>query len=192
MEKTNEKGQFALSDFIAPVGKGDDYIGGFAVTAGHGEQERAEAFKKAGDDYSSIMVKALADRFAEAFAEYLHERVRRDLWGYANTEALNNAELIEEKYRGIRPAPGYPSQPDHTEKETLFRLLDATKNTGIELTSSFAMTPPASVSGLYIAHPEAVYFAVGRIENDQVEDYARRKGWDLVTAKRWLGPILNL
>jgi 5-methyltetrahydrofolate--homocysteine methyltransferase len=192
MEKTNEKGQFALSDFIAPIGKGEDYIGGFAVTAGHGEAERTEAFKKAGDDYSSIMLKSLADRFAEAFAEYLHERVRRELWGYAHNEVLSNTDLIEEKYRGIRPAAGYPSQPDHTEKETLFRLLDATRNTGIELTSSFAMTPPASVSGLYLAHPEAVYFAVGRIENDQVEDYARRKGWDMVTAKRWLGPILNL
>ncbi|HEV7690225.1 MAG TPA: methionine synthase [Hyphomonadaceae bacterium] len=192
MEKTNEKGQFALSDFIAPKGQGDDYVGGFAVTAGHGETERAEAFKKAGDDYSSIMLKALADRFAEAFAEYMHERVRRELWGYAQDEALTNTDLIEEKYRGIRPAAGYPSQPDHTEKETLFRLLDATKRTGIELTSSFAMLPQSSVSGLYIAHPEAVYFAVGRIENDQVEDYAKRKGWDMVTAKRWLGPILNL
>jgi 5-methyltetrahydrofolate--homocysteine methyltransferase len=192
MEKTNEKGQFALSDFIAPKGQGADYIGGFAVTAGHGETERAEAFKKAGDDYSSIMLKALADRFAEAFAEYMHERVRRELWGYAKDEALTNTDLIEEKYRGIRPAAGYPSQPDHTEKETLFRLLDATRATGIELTSSFAMLPQSSVSGLYLAHPEAVYFAVGRIENDQVEDYARRKGWDMVTAKRWLGPILNL
>jgi 5-methyltetrahydrofolate--homocysteine methyltransferase len=192
MEKTNEKGQFALSDFIAPKDKGADYIGGFAVTAGHGETERAEAFKKAGDDYSSIMLKALADRFAEAFAEYMHERVRRELWGYAQDEALTNTDLIEEKYRGIRPAAGYPSQPDHTEKETLFRLLDATKRTGIELTSSYAMMPQSSVSGLYLAHPEAVYFAVGRIENDQVEDYARRKGWDMVTAKRWLGPILNL
>jgi 5-methyltetrahydrofolate--homocysteine methyltransferase len=192
MEKTNEKGQFALSDFIAPKDKGADYIGGFAVTAGHGETERAEAFKKAGDDYSSIMLKALADRFAEAFAEYMHERVRRELWGYASDEALTNTDLIEEKYRGIRPAAGYPSQPDHTEKETLFRLLDATKRTGIELTSSYAMMPQSSVSGLYLAHPEAVYFAVGRIENDQVEDYAKRKGWDMVTAKRWLGPILNL
>ena len=192
MEKTNEKGQFALSDFIAPKGEGKDYVGGFAVTAGHGETERAEAFKKAGDDYSSIMLKALADRFAEAFAEYMHERVRRELWGYAKDEALTNTDLIEEKYRGIRPAAGYPSQPDHTEKETLFRLLDATKRTGIELTSSFAMMPQSSVSGLYLAHPEAVYFAVGRIENDQVEDYAKRKGWDMVTAKRWLGPILNL
>ncbi len=190
MEKTNEKGQFALSDFIAPKGKGSDYIGGFAVTSGHGESAKAAEFIARGDDYSSIMVKSLADRFAEAFAEYLHERVRRELWGYARDEALSNDDLIQENYRGIRPAAGYPSQPDHTEKQTLFDLLDATRNTGIELTSSFAMMPQSSVSGLYLSHPEAVYFAVGRIENDQVEDYARRKGWDMVTAKRWLGPIL--
>jgi 5-methyltetrahydrofolate--homocysteine methyltransferase len=191
MEKTNEKGQFALSDFVTPKGEGADYIGGFAVTAGHGEAEKAAEFVAKGDDYSSIMVKALADRFAEAFAEYLHERVRRELWGYSPDETLSNDDLISERYQGIRPAPGYPSQPDHTEKKTLFELLDATSKSGIELTSSYAMTPPASVSGLYIAHPEAVYFAVGRIEKDQVEDYARRKGWDLATAQRWLGPILN-
>jgi len=191
MEKTNEKGQFALSDFIAPKGEGADYIGAFAVTAGHGEAEKAAEFIAKGDDYSSIMVKSLADRFAEAFAEYLHERVRRELWGYSREESLSSADLIAEAYSGIRPAPGYPSQPDHTEKQTLFDLLDATSNAGIELTSSYAMTPPASVSGLYIAHPEAVYFAVGRIEKDQVEDYARRKGWDVATAQRWLGPILN-
>lgn len=189
MEKTNEKGQFSLSDFVAPEGR--DYIGGFAVTAGHGELEKAKEFVDAGDDYSSIIVKALADRFAEAFAEYLHEKVRRELWGYAADEALTNEDLIAEKYRGIRPAPGYPSQPDHTEKKTLFDLLGATEKTGIELTTSFAMNPPASVSGLYFSHPDAVYFAVGRIEKDQVEDYARRKGWDLATAERWLRPILN-
>ncbi len=189
MEKTNEKGQFALSDFIAP--KGADYIGGFAVTAGHGELEKAKEFVDKGDDYSSIIVKALADRFAEAFAEYLHERVRRELWGYAADEALSNEDLIAENYRGIRPAPGYPSQPDHTEKKTLFDLLGPTEKAGIELTSSYAMNPPASVSGMYFSQPEAVYFAVGRIEKDQVEDYARRKGWDLATAERWLRPILN-
>ncbi len=189
MEKTNEKGQLALADFAAS--RGADYIGGFAVTAGHGEMEMSKAFIEKGDDYSSIIVKALADRFAEAFAEYLHERVRRELWGYVPDEGLTNDDLISEKYQGIRPAPGYPSQPDHTEKATLFRLLDATAKAGIELTSSFAMNPPASVSGLYFSHPEAVYFAVGRIEKDQVEDYARRKGWDLATAERWLRPILN-
>ena len=137
------------------------------------------------------MVKALADRFAEAFAEYLHAQVRRKFWGYAPDEALSNEDLISEKYDGIRPAPGYPAQPDHTEKETLFRLLEATDRTGVELTSSFAMTPPSSVSGLYLSHPDSVYFAVGRIEKDQVESYAARKGWDLRKAERWLGPVLN-
>ncbi len=189
MEKTNEKGQLALSDFIAP--KSPDYVGGFAVTAGHGELEKSKEFVDKGDDYSSIIVKALADRFAEAFAEYLHAQVRRELWGYAAEEGLTNEDLIAEKYQGIRPAPGYPSQPDHTEKKTLFDLLDATARAGIELTSSFAMNPPASVSGMYFAHPDAVYFAVGRIEKDQVKDYAKRKGWDLATAERWLRPILN-
>jgi 5-methyltetrahydrofolate--homocysteine methyltransferase len=189
MEKTNEKGQLALADYIAT--QGADYIGGFAVTAGHGELEKAKEFVDKGDDYSSIIVKALADRFAEAFAEYLHEQVRRELWGYVPDEALPNEDLIAEKYQGIRPAPGYPSQPDHTEKQTLFNLLGATEKAGIELTSSFAMNPPASVSGMYFSHPEAVYFAVGRIEKDQVEDYAARKGWDLATAERWLRPILN-
>ncbi|MFT3723523.1 MAG: methionine synthase [Hyphomonadaceae bacterium] len=189
MEKTNEKGQFALADFIAP--KRADYVGGFAVTAGHGEMEKAAEFVAKGDDYSSIMVKALADRFAEAFAEYMHERVRRELWGYAKDEAFSNDELIAESYRGIRPAAGYPSQPDHSEKATLFDLLKAESGAGMELTSSYAMLPTASVSGLYLSHPDAVYFAVGRIEKDQVEDYARRKGWDLQTAERWLRPILN-
>ncbi len=191
MEKTNGQGQLALSDYCVPKGQGADYVGAFAVTAGHGEIERSEAFKAAGDDYSSIMVKALADRFAEAFAEWAHERVRRELWGYAPGEALTSEDLVAEKYRGIRPAPGYPAQPDHTEKQTIFDLLDAPALTGMELTSSMAMTPPASVSGLYLAHPDAQYFAVGRIEKDQVEDYAARKGWDLRTAERWLGPILN-
>ncbi len=191
MEKTNARGQFALADFVAPTGKGVDYVGAFAVTTGHGEAAKSADFVAAGDDYSSIMVKALADRFAEAFAEYLHERVRRELWGYAPDEALSGEDLIAEKYRGIRPAPGYPAQPDHTEKPTIFELLDATRATGIELTSSMAMTPPASVSGLYFSHPDAVYFAVGRIDADQVEDYARRKGWDMTTARRWLGPILS-
>jgi 5-methyltetrahydrofolate--homocysteine methyltransferase len=189
MEKTNEKGQLALSDYVAP--RAADYVGGFAVTAGHGELAKAKEFVDKGDDYSSIIVKALADRFAEAFAEYLHEQVRRELWGYAADEGLTYEDLIAEKYQGIRPAPGYPSQPDHTEKRTLFDLLGATEKAGIELTSSFAMNPPASVSGLYLSHPEAVYFAVGRIEKDQVEDYAKRKGWDLATAERWLRPILN-
>nr|WP_321362400.1 methionine synthase [uncultured Hyphomonas sp.] len=189
MEKDNTRPNFAMSDFVAP--EGEDWIGGFCVTAGSEVEAIAEAFVKKGDDYSSIMVKALADRFAEATAEYMHEQVRRELWGYAPDEALAGTDLIAEKYRGIRPAPGYPSQPDHTEKETLFRLLDPENRIGVSLTSSYAMSPASSVSGLYFAHPEAVYFAVGRIEKDQVEDYARRKGWDLRTAERWLAPILN-
>jgi 5-methyltetrahydrofolate--homocysteine methyltransferase len=189
MEKDNTRPNYALSDFIAP--EGDDWIGGFFVTAGPEVDAIAADFAKKGDDYSSIMVKALADRFAEAMAEYMHERVRKELWAYAPDETLTPQELIGEKYRGVRPAPGYPSQPDHTEKETLFRLLDPENAIGVSLTSSFAMSPASSVSGLYFAHPEAVYFAVGRIEKDQVADYAQRKGWDMRTAERWLAPILN-
>jgi len=189
MEKDNSRPNFALSDFVAP--EGEDWIGGFCVTSGNEVEAIAADFVKKGDDYSAIMIKALADRFAEAMAEYMHERVRTELWAYAPDEGLSNDELIAEKYRGIRPAPGYPSQPDHTEKGTLFRLLEPEKRIGVELTSSYAMMPASSVSGLYFAHPEAVYFAVGRIEKDQVEDYARRKGWDLRTAERWLAPILN-
>lgn len=191
MIKDNDRGQTALSDFIAPTDEGKDWVGGFVVTAGHGELEKAKEFADAGDDYSSIMVKALADRFAEAFAEMLHERVRKSIWGYAPDEAFENEALIKEEFDGIRPAPGYPSQPDHTEKETLFDLLEARERTGVDLTTSCAMTPPASVSGLYFSHPDSAYFAVGRIEKDQVENYAERKGWDLRKAERWLGPILN-
>jgi 5-methyltetrahydrofolate--homocysteine methyltransferase len=191
MPKSGDQRNVALSDFVAPVGTRPDYIGGFAVTAGHGELAQAKAFKDAGDDYSAILFTALADRLAEAFAEAMHRRVRTELWGYAPDEPFDLDSLIGEQYRGIRPAPGYPAQPDHTEKATLFRLLSATDAAGIELTESFAMTPPAAVSGLYFAHPEAHYFGVGRIEKDQVEDYARRKGWDLRTAERWLAPILS-
>jgi 5-methyltetrahydrofolate--homocysteine methyltransferase len=176
---------------VAPVGTKPDWIGGFAVTAGHGETELARDFKAAGDDYSAILATALADRLAEAFAEALHRRVRTELWGYAPDEPFDIDTLIAETYRGIRPAPGYPAQPDHTEKATLFKLLSAEDGAGMHLTESYAMTPPASVSGLYFAHPEAHYFGVGRIERDQVEDYARRKGWDVRTAERWLAPILN-
>ncbi|WP_293383658.1 methionine synthase [Phenylobacterium sp. SCN 70-31] len=191
MLKSGDQRNVALSDFVAPVGTRPDWIGGFAVTAGHGELAQAKAFKDAGDDYSAILFTALADRLAEAFAEAMHRKVRTELWGYAPDEALDVDALIAEQYRGIRPAAGYPAQPDHTEKATLFRLLNATQAAGIELTESFAMTPPAAVSGLYFAHPEAHYFGVGRIERDQVEDYARRKGWDLAKAERWLAPILN-
>ncbi|MEP6968309.1 MAG: vitamin B12 dependent-methionine synthase activation domain-containing protein, partial [Pseudomonadota bacterium] len=189
MAKSSGKANLALADFVAPVGA--DYIGGFAVTAGHGVEAIVARFKAAGDDYSAILASALADRLAEAFAEALHHKVRAKFWGYAPDEPLNTEALLAERYRGIRPAPGYPAQPDHTEKETLFNLLDASAATGIALTESFAMTPAASVSGLYFAHPAAHYFGVGKIERDQVDDYAARKGWDVPTAERWLSPILN-
>ncbi|WP_209426537.1 methionine synthase [Pararhodobacter sp. SW119] len=181
----------ALSDFVAPVGRGADHVGGFTVTAGPEEAEIAARFDRANDNYAAIMVKALADRIAEAMAEMLHQRVRREFWGYAADEAFTPAELIAEPYRGIRPAPGYPAQPDHTEKRTLFRLLDAEAATGVRLTESMAMWPGSSVSGLYLAHPEAYYFGVARVERDQVADYAARKGMALDEAERWLAPILN-
>ena len=189
MAKSEGRANTALADFVAPTGA--DYIGGFAVTAGHGEAAVAARFKAAGDDYNAILAAALADRLAEAFAEAMHYKVRTELWGYAADEPFDIDQLLAEKYRGIRPAPGYPAQPDHTEKAALFALLDATAATGIDLTESYAMTPPSSVSGLYFAHPSAHYFGVGKIERDQVEDYARRKGWDVKTAERWLSPILN-
>ncbi|KQR55112.1 methionine synthase [Brevundimonas sp. Leaf168] len=189
IKKSNGKPNLALSDFIAE--ESDDYIGAFAVTAGHGELEIAKRFKDVGDDYSAILATALADRLAEAFAERLHKEVRTTLWGYASDETADIDALIAEQYQGIRPAPGYPAQPDHTEKATLFRLLQAEDNAGMALTESFAMTPPASVSGLYFGHPGSHYFGVGKIDLDQVEDYARRKGWDVATAERWLAPILN-
>ena len=173
----------ALADFVAPKDSGrQDYIGAFVVTAGIGEDVIADRFKHANDDYSSIMVKALADRLAEAFAERMHQRVRKEFWGYAADETLASRELIEEKYRGIRPAPGYPAQPDHTEKATLFGLIDG-ERIGVKLTESFAMWPGASVSGLYFSHPEAHYFGVGKIERDQVEDYAARKGWSVAGSR---------
>jgi 5-methyltetrahydrofolate--homocysteine methyltransferase len=180
----------ALADFVAPAGI-SDYVGAFIVTAGLGEDAVADRFKGANDDYSSILVKALADRLAEAFAERMHQRVRRELWAYAPDETLSNVDLVAEKYRGIRPAPGYPAQPDHTEKATLFGLLDAERAIGVKLTESFAMWPGASVSGLYFSHPQSHYFGVGKIERDQVEDYARRKGWTVAEAERWLAPVLN-
>ncbi|MFN4025289.1 MAG: methionine synthase [Hyphomonas sp.] len=189
MLKDNSQPNFALADFVAPAG--DDWIGGFCVTSGPEAEEISQRFAAKGDDYSAIMVKALADRFAEAMAEYMHEKVRRELWAYAPGEALSADELIAEKYQGIRPAAGYPCQPDHTEKATLFRLLEAEKRIGVALTSSYAMFPAASVSGLYLSHPKSVYFAVGRIGRDQVADYAARKGWDVRTAERWLAPILS-
>jgi 5-methyltetrahydrofolate--homocysteine methyltransferase len=192
MEKPPGRPNISLADFVAPRAAGDaDYLGGFAVTAGVGSAELVAGFEAAHDDYSAIMVKALADRLAEAFAERLHEMVRRELWGYAPDEALDNAALIAEAYQGIRPAPGYPACPDHTEKATLFELLDAEARAGIVLTESFAMLPPASVSGYYFWRPEAHYFGIGRIGRDQLEDYARRKGWSLDQAARWLAPNLD-
>ena len=182
----------ALSDFVAPLDSGvQDWVGGFAVTSGHGEDELAARYARESDDYNKILSQALADRLAEAFAEKLHEIVRKDLWGYAADETLSTDDIIAEKYHGIRPAPGYPAQPDHTEKDTLFRLLDAERLTGIQLTESRAMLPGSSVSGLYFAHADSHYFGVGKIERDQVEDYAARKGWDVALAERWLAPILN-
>jgi len=181
-----------LADYVAPLGSGlRDYFGAFAVTAGLGIEEHVRRFERAHDDYSAIMLKALADRLAEAAAEHFHERVRRELWGYAADEALTNEQLVREEYRGIRPAPGYPACPDHTEKAKIWRLLDVERNAGIRLTDSFAMYPTAAVSGWYIAHPQAHYFALGKIDRDQVEDYARRKGWALEEAQRWLAPNLG-
>lgn len=182
----------ALSDFVAPKSSGKaDYLGAFVVTAGHGVTERVKQFEADHDDYSSIMLKALADRLAEAFAEYLHEKVRQQHWGYAPNEKLSAEELVKERYQGIRPAPGYPAQPDHTEKPTLFRLLDAEAATGVKLTESLAMWPAASVSGLYFGNAQAAYFGLGQIGKDQVEDYARRKGMALEEMERWLSPALN-
>ena len=182
----------ALADFVAPASSGArDYVGAFVVTAGMGDDTIARRFEHANDDYSSIMVKALADRFAEALAEAMHARVRRELWAYAPDEAFAPDELIAEPYKGIRPAPGYPAQPDHTEKATLFRLLDAERAVGVRLTESYAMWPASSVCGIYIAHPEAHYFGVAKVERDQVEDYATRKDMAVAEVERWLGPVLN-
>ena len=192
LTKTGDKPNIALADFVAPADSGKpDYVGGFVVTAGMEENAVAERFERINDDYSSILVKALADRFAEAFAEALHERVRKEFWGYATDERFKPEDLIGEPYRGIRPAPGYPAQPDHTEKTTLFRLLNAKQRIGVELTESYAMWPGSSVSGIYLSHPEAFYFGVAKVERDQVEDYAKRKGMTVQEVERWLGPILN-
>ncbi|MEW5708650.1 MAG: methionine synthase [Pseudomonadota bacterium] len=192
MVKPPDRPNLCLADFVAPKGSGvKDYIGAFAVTAGLGIEPRVKAFEAAHDDYNAILLKALADRLAEAFAEHLHWRVRREFWGYAPEEDADNERLIREDYRGIRPAPGYPACPDHTEKGPLFRLLAADKNARMQLTDAYAMLPAASVSGFYFSHPQSQYFAVGKVDRDQVEDYARRKGWDLETAERWLAPVLN-
>ena len=187
VKKSRDRANFCLADFIDPAG---DWIGGFAVGI-HGIEPHIERFKAAHDDYNDILLKALADRFAEAFAERLHQYVRTDLWGYAPQEQLTNEALIKEQYRGIRPAPGYPACPDHSLKPILFDLLDASATAGLELTESFAMWPGAAVSGLYFSHPDSHYFGVGKIERDQVEDYAARKGMSVEETEKWLSPILN-
>ncbi|MEI6415717.1 MAG: vitamin B12 dependent-methionine synthase activation domain-containing protein, partial [Pseudomonadota bacterium] len=179
-----------LADFIAPEGQ-PDYLGAFACTAGDGIEPWIRQFEAAHDDYSAILLKALADRLAEALAEYLHQKTRRQYWGYAPDETLDTAALIAEAYQGIRPAFGYPACPDHTEKDTLWRLLDVERHTGMQLTESRAMWPAASVSGLYFAHPKARYFTVGKLGRDQVTDYAARKGMTVADAERWLGPNLG-
>jgi 5-methyltetrahydrofolate--homocysteine methyltransferase len=191
MAKPDGRTNVALADFVAPVETGlADYVGAFAVTTGHGLAELVAEFEAANDDYSAILAKALADRLAEAFAEGLHQRVRRELWGYAPDEALTNDDLIAERYQGIRPAPGYPACPDHTEKGTLFDVLDAEVRAGIHLTESFAMWPGAAVSGYYFWNPASAYFGLGRIGRDQLADYAGRKGIPLADAARWLAPNL--
>lgn len=189
-DKPSQKPNYCLADYVAPVGLAD-YIGGFVVTAGLGVEALATSYEADKDDYNAILVKSLADRLAEAFTEYMHERVRRDYWGYVGNEHFSNAELIKEQYVGIRPAPGYPACPDHTEKATLFELLDATCATGVELTEHFAMTPAATVSGFYFSHPESRYFGIGKIEKDQVDSYAGRKGISVEEAERWLSPVLK-
>ena len=191
MSKRAGRPNYCLADFVAPKETGvADYIGGFAVTAGIGIEAHLSAFQRNHDDYSDILLKALADRLAEAFAERMHERVRQEFWGYAPDEDLSNQELIKERYRGIRPAPGYPACPDHSEKRILFDVLDAERNASITLTESYAMLPGAAVSGFYFSHPEARYFGIGKVGRDQVEDYAVRKGIDVAQAERLLASNL--
>ncbi|MEP5567321.1 MAG: vitamin B12 dependent-methionine synthase activation domain-containing protein, partial [Halioglobus sp.] len=191
-DKPGDKPNMSLADFVAPADSGvADYVGGFCVTTGHGVDELARQFEAEHDDYNSIMLKAIADRLAESFAEHMHRTVRKELWGYAPKESLDNTDLIRERYQGIRPAPGYPACPDHTEKATLFKLLNATENSGVTLSDNYAMSPASSVSGFYYAHPDAKYFAVGKIGKDQVENIAARKGESVATMERWLRPNLN-
>ena len=191
-EKAADQPYLCLSDFVAPKETGkQDYMGMFAVTAGIGIEPLIEAYEKDHDDYNSIMIKAIADRLAEAFAERMHEKVRKEYWAYAKEENLSNEELIREGYDGIRPAPGYPACPDHTEKAKLFGLLQPEKNAGITLTENFAMYPTAAVSGFYFSHPDSKYFAVSKIQKDQVEDYAQRKGESVEWVEKWLSPNLG-
>jgi 5-methyltetrahydrofolate--homocysteine methyltransferase len=189
-DKVTGKPNLSLADYVNPSKTHQDYLGGFTVSI-FGAEEYANEFKAKGDDYSAILVQSLADRFAEAFAEHLHERIRKEFWGYKADETLGNEELIKEKYVGIRPAPGYPACPEHSEKAVLFDWLGSTDKIGTQLTEHFAMMPPSSVSGFYYSHPDSEYFNVGKISQDQLEDYAKRKGWTIDVAKRWLGPNLD-
>ena len=206
MDRNGQQPNYCLSDFVAPAVPFDsaqgtdtsvversrnDWIGAFAVSAGFGIEQHLTDFRAKHDDFSAIMLEALCDRFAEALAERMHERVRKEFWGYAADETLDNDAMIAEQYQGIRPAPGYPACPDHTEKGTLWTLLDVEKRIDMKLTESFAMYPAASVSGWYFSHPESRYFGLGRIARDQVEDYAQRKGMTLEQAERWLAPVLG-
>ena len=192
LNRRREAPNICLADFIAPKDSGvDDYIGAFAVTTGIGIEDKIEEFEADHDDYNSILLKALADRLAEAFAERMHERVRKEFWGYAAAENLGNAELIREEYRGIRPAPGYPACPDHTEKGSLWSLIEPDKHAGITITESVAMLPTAAVSGFYFSHPEARYFGTGKLGRDQIEDYAKRKGMKIEEVERWLASVLG-
>jgi len=192
MSRRREAPNHCLADYIAPKETGvEDYIGAFAVTAGIGIEDKVEEFEADHDDYNSILLKALADRLAEAFAERMHERVRKEFWGFAAAENLSNNEMIKEEYRGIRPAPGYPACPDHTEKRTIWELIKPDLNAGITLTESFAMLPTAAVSGIYFSHPEARYFGTGKLARDQIEDYAKRKGMKISEVERWLASTLG-
>ena len=192
VDKPVDRPDFCLADFIAPQDSGkQDWIGAFAVTAGIGIDAHVARFEADHDDYNAILLKSLADRLAEAFAERLHQRVRKEFWGFASDETLDNAALIAEGYRGIRPAPGYPACPEHSEKGTLFQLLDAPGHAGMSLTESFAMLPTAAVSGYYFSHPDSQYFVVGRVSKEQVEDYAKRKGVPFAQAERWLASNLD-
>jgi 5-methyltetrahydrofolate--homocysteine methyltransferase len=190
-KKTVGLPNYALADFIAPKDSGKkDFVGCFAVCAGYGVDELVKIYEQNHDDYNAILVKALADRFAEALAEYMHEKVRKNIWGYASDESLSNDQLIAESYRGIRPAPGYPACPDHLEKQTIWELLEVEKTIGLSLTESMAMYPTAAVSGYYFAHPESKYFGIQKITNEQVNDYARRKGISTEMAEKWLSPVI--
>jgi 5-methyltetrahydrofolate--homocysteine methyltransferase len=192
MDRNNQQANFCLADFVAPVdSKKSDWLGAFAVSTGFGIEEHVKRFQQDHDDYNAILLEALADRFAEALAEKMHELTRKVFWGYATDESLRNEEIIKEKYQGIRPAPGYPACPEHTEKGTLWELLQPEDRIGLKITESYAMWPAAAVSGFYFSHPQSRYFGTGKIQRDQVEDYAKRKGWTMAEAEKWLGPVLG-